>query len=325
VTVVAEKILEVKDLSTWFYTEEGIVKALEKVSFSIGQGEILGIVGETGCGKSVTSRSIMGLIPQPPGKIVEGQVLFQGRDLLTLPDDEMRSVRGCDMAMIFQDPMSSLNPVLKVGFQVEEAIKAHGSVSDTEARSRALEMFRKVNIPDPEKSLGRYPHQFSGGMKQRVMIAMALCCNPKLLIADEPTTALDVSIQAQILSLIKALQRDFGSSIMLISHDLGVIATMAQKVAVMYAGSIIEYGTVNDIFDSPLHPYTKGLIGAIPRLDRDQERLDVIKGSLPNLIHLPEGCKFRERCPMAEPICATARPPRIIDDKGHEVACYAYR
>jgi len=323
--VVAEKILEVKDLSTWFYTEEGIVKALEKVSFSIGQGEILGIVGETGCGKSVTSRSIMGLIPQPPGKIVEGQVLFQGRDLLTLPDDEMRSVRGCDMAMIFQDPMSSLNPVLKVGFQVEEAIKAHGSVSDTEARSRALEMFRKVNIPDPEKSLGRYPHQFSGGMKQRVMIAMALCCNPKLLIADEPTTALDVSIQAQILSLIKALQRDFGSSIMLISHDLGVIATMAQKVAVMYAGSIIEYGTVNDIFDSPLHPYTKGLIGAIPRLDRDQERLDVIKGSLPNLIHLPEGCKFRERCPMAEPICATARPPRIIDDKGHEVACYAYR
>ncbi|MEA3285014.1 MAG: ABC transporter ATP-binding protein [Synergistota bacterium] len=323
--MVAEKILEVKDLSTWFYTEEGIVKALEKVSFSIGQGEILGIVGETGCGKSVTSRSIMGLIPQPPGKIVEGQVLFQGRDLLTLPDDEMRSVRGCDMAMIFQDPMSSLNPVLKVGFQVEEAIKAHGSVSDTEARSRALEMFRKVNIPDPEKSLGRYPHQFSGGMKQRVMIAMALCCNPKLLIADEPTTALDVSIQAQILSLIKALQRDFGSSIMLISHDLGVIATMAQKVAVMYAGSIIEYGTVNDIFDSPLHPYTKGLIGAIPRLDRDQERLDVIKGSLPNLIHLPEGCKFRERCPMAEPICATARPPRIIDDKGHEVACYAYR
>nr|WP_040382478.1 ABC transporter ATP-binding protein [Dethiosulfovibrio peptidovorans] len=321
----AEKILEVKDLSTWFYTEEGIVKALEKVSFSIGQGEILGIVGETGCGKSVTSRSIMGLIPQPPGKIVEGQVLFQGRDLLTLPDDEMRSVRGCDMAMIFQDPMSSLNPVLKVGFQVEEAIKAHGSVSDAKARSRALEMFHKVNIPDPEKSLERYPHQFSGGMKQRVMIAMALCCNPKLLIADEPTTALDVSIQAQILSLIKDLQRDFGSSIMLISHDLGVIATMAQMVAVMYAGSIIEYGTVHDIFDSPLHPYTKGLIGAIPRLDRDQERLDVIKGSLPNLIHLPEGCKFRERCPMAEPICATARPPRIIDDNGHEVACYAYR
>ncbi|MDD4836072.1 MAG: ABC transporter ATP-binding protein [Dethiosulfovibrio sp.] len=320
-----KKILEVKDLSTWFYTEEGIVKALEDVSFSIEQGEILGIVGETGCGKSVTSRTIMGLIPQPPGKIVGGEVLFEGRDLLKLGDEDMRSIRGKDMAMIFQDPMSSLNPVLKVGFQVMEAIKAHGNVSDREARKRALDMFEKVNIPDPEKSLNRYPHQFSGGMKQRVMIAMALSCNPRLLIADEPTTALDVSIQAQILSLIKGLQRDFGSSIMLISHDLGVIATMAQKVAVMYAGSIIEYGSVKDIFESPSHPYTKGLLGAIPRLDRDQESLDVIKGALPDLINLPEGCKFRERCPVAEPLCATARPPRLKVKEGHEVACYAYR
>lgn len=320
-----KKILEVKDLSTWFYTEEGIVKALEDVSFSIEQGEILGIVGETGCGKSVTSRTIMGLIPQPPGRIVGGEVLFEGRDLLKLGDEDMRSIRGKDMAMIFQDPMSSLNPVLKVGFQVMEAIKAHGNVSDREARKRALEMFEKVNIPDPEKSLNRYPHQFSGGMKQRVMIAMALSCNPRLLIADEPTTALDVSIQAQILSLIKGLQRDFGSSIMLISHDLGVIATMAQKVAVMYAGSIIEYGAVRDIFESPSHPYTKGLLGAIPRLDRDQESLDVIKGALPDLINLPEGCKFRERCPVAEPLCATARPPRLKVKEGHEVACYAYR
>lgn len=320
-----KKILEVKDLSTWFYTEEGIVKALEDVSFSIEQGEILGIVGETGCGKSVTSRTIMGLIPQPPGKIVGGEVLFEGRDLLKLGDEDMRSIRGKDMAMIFQDPMSSLNPVLKVGFQVMEAIKAHGNVSDREARKRALDMFEKVNIPDPEKSLNRYPHQFSGGMKQRVMIAMALSCNPRLLIADEPTTALDVSIQAQILSLIKGLQRDFGSSIMLISHDLGVIATMAQKVAVMYAGSIIEYGSVKDIFESPSHPYTKGLLGAIPRLDRDQESLDVIKGALPDLINLPEGCKFRERCPVAEPLCATAEPPRLKVKEGHEVACYAYR
>ena len=320
-----KKILEVKDLSTWFYTEEGIVKALEDVSFSIEQGEILGIVGETGCGKSVTSRTIMGLIPQPPGKIVGGEVLFEGRDLLKLGDEDMRSIRGKDMAMIFQDPMSSLNPVLKVGFQVMEAIKAHGNVSDREARKRALDMFEKVNIPDPEKSLNRYPHQFSGGMKQRVMIAMALSCNPRLLIADEPTTALDVSIQAQILSLIKGLQRDFGSSIMLISHDLGVIATMAQKVAVMYAGRIIEYGSVKDIFESPSHPYTKGLLGAIPRLDRDQESLDVIKGALPDLINLPEGCKFRERCPVAEPLCATARPPRLKVKEGHEVACYAYR
>lgn len=320
-----KKILEVKDLSTWFYTEEGIVKALEDVSFSVEEGEILGIVGETGCGKSVTSRTIMGLIPQPPGKIVGGEVLFEGRDLLKLGDEDMRSIRGKDMAMIFQDPMSSLNPVLKVGFQVMEAIKAHGDVSDREARKRALEMFEKVNIPDPEKSLNRYPHQFSGGMKQRVMIAMALSCNPRLLIADEPTTALDVSIQAQILSLIKGLQRDFGSSIMLISHDLGVIATMAQKVAVMYAGSIIEYGSVKDIFESPSHPYTKGLLGAIPRLDRDQESLDVIKGALPDLINLPEGCKFRERCPVAESICATTRPPRLSVKEGHEVACYAYR
>ena len=320
-----KKILEVKDLSTWFYTEEGIVKALEDVSFSIEQGEILGIVGETGCGKSVTSRTIMGLIPQPPGKIVGGEVLFEGRDLLKLGDEDMRSIRGKDMAMIFQDPMSSLNPVLKVGFQVMEAIKGDGNVSDREARKRALDMFEKVNIPDPEKSLNRYPHQFSGGMKQRVMIAMALSCNPRLLIADEPTTALDVSIQAQILSLIKGLQRDFGSSIMLISHDLGVIATMAQKVAVMYAGSIIEYGSVKDIFESPSHPYTKGLLGAIPRLDRDQESLDVIKGALPDLINLPEGCKFRERCPVAEPLCATARPPRLKVKEGHEVACYAYR
>lgn len=320
-----KKLLEVKNLSTWFYTEEGIVKALEDVSFSIDQGEILGIVGETGCGKSVTSRSIMRLVPQPPGKIVGGEVLFDGRDVLSLDDDDMRAIRGREMAMIFQDPMSSLNPVLKVGFQVMEAIKAHGSASDREARARALEMFEKVNIPDPEKSLDRYPHQFSGGMKQRVMIAMALSCNPRLLIADEPTTALDVSIQAQILSLIKGLQRDFGSSIMLISHDLGVIATVAQKVAVMYAGSIIEYGSVQEIFDNPLHPYTKGLLGAIPRLDQDQERLEVIKGSLPNLMNLPAGCKFRERCPEARPDCAKDRPPRFSVKEGHEVACYAYR
>ncbi len=320
-----KKLLEVKNLSTWFYTEEGIVKALEDVSFSIDQGEILGIVGETGCGKSVTSRSIMRLVPQPPGKIVGGEVLFDGRDVLSLDDDDMRAIRGREMAMIFQDPMSSLNPVLKVGFQVMEAIKAHGSASDREARARALEMFEKVNIPDPEKSLDRYPHQFSGGMKQRVMIAMALSCNPRLLIADEPTTALDVSIQAQILSLIKGLQRDFGSSIMLISHDLGVIATVAQKVAVMYAGSIIEYGSVQEIFDNPLHPYTKGLLGAIPRLDQDQERLEVIKGSLPDLMNLPAGCKFRERCPEARPDCAKDRPPRFSVKEGHEVACYAYR
>ena len=319
----SDKILEVKDLSTWFYTEKGVAKALEKVSFSINQGEILGIVGETGCGKSVTSRSIMRLIPQPPGKIVEGSVVFQGRDLLSLTEDDMRSVRGKDIAMIFQDPMNSLNPVLKVGFQVMEAIGAHKNLSNGEARKRTLEMFEKVNIPDPYRAINRYPHQLSGGMKQRIMIAMALICNPQLLIADEPTTALDVSIQAQILSLIKELQRDFGSSILLISHDLGIIATMAQKVAVMYAGSIVEFGSVEDIFNRPAHPYTKGLFGAIPRLDRDQKFLDVIKGTLPDLLNLPIGCKFMDRCPIAEPICATSRPPRVNISKEHEVACYA--
>ncbi|MFP4481614.1 MAG: ABC transporter ATP-binding protein [Thermovirgaceae bacterium] len=322
----AEKdiILDVRDLSTWFYTEEGIVKALDGVSFSLKKGELLGIVGETGCGKSVTASSIMRLIPQPPGKIAGGQVWFEDRDLVRLKEQEMLKIRGSEIAMIFQDPMSYLNPVLSVGFQVMEAVMAHGGTSEEQARDRGVEMFRKVNLPDPEKSLGRYPHQFSGGMKQRVMIAMALANNPKLLIADEPTTALDVSIQAQILSLIKQMQEEFGSSVIIISHDLGVIATMAEKVAVMYAGGIVEYGTVEDIFDKPLHPYTRGLIGAIPRLDRDQEYLEIIPGNLPNLLDLPDGCKFRERCPIARDICAEVRPPVIEVEEGHEVACHAY-
>jgi oligopeptide/dipeptide ABC transporter ATP-binding protein len=322
----AEKdtILDVRDLSTWFYTEEGIVKAIESVSFSLKRGELLGIVGETGCGKSVTASSIMRLIPQPPGKIVGGEVRLEDRDLLRLGEHEMLRIRGSEIAMIFQDPTSYLNPVLTVGFQVMEAVMAHGGVSQQQAKDRAVEMFWKVNLPDPEKSLGRYPHQFSGGMKQRVMIAMALANNPKLLIADEPTTALDVSIQAQILSLIKEMQEEVGSSVIIISHDLGVIATMAEKVAVMYAGGIVEYGMVADIFDKPLHPYTRGLIGAIPRLDRDQEYLEIIPGNLPNLLDLPAGCKFRERCPIAMDVCAEVRPPVIEVEEGHEVACHAY-
>lgn len=319
-----DTVLDVRNLSTWFYTEEGIVKALEGVSFSLKRGEILGIVGETGCGKSVTAASIMRLIPQPPGKIVEGQVMLEGRDLVSLKEHEMLKIRGYEISMIFQDPMSYLNPVLSVGFQVMESVMAHGSVAEDQARERAIEMFRKVNLPDPEKSLGRYPHQFSGGMKQRVMIAMALANNPKLLIADEPTTALDVSIQAQILSLIKDLQEEFGSSVIIISHDLGVIATMAEKVAVMYAGGIVEYGAAEQIFNNPLHPYTKGLIGAIPRLDKDQEFLEIIPGNLPNLLNLPEGCKFRERCTIAMDVCAAVRPPSIESEEGHEVACHAY-
>ncbi|BDF79662.1 ABC transporter ATP-binding protein [Pyramidobacter piscolens] len=319
-------LLRVENLNAWFYTEEGIVKALENVSFSVGRGEILGLVGETGCGKSVTSSCIMRLIPSPPGKIIGGKILFEGEDLAQATPERMRQIRGKDIAMIFQDPMSSLNPVFTVGRQVEEAIRVHNpGMSAAQIHERAAEMFKKVNIPDPERSMKRYPHQFSGGMKQRVMIAMALSCNPRMLIADEPTTALDVSIQAQILSLIKDLQKDFGSSIMLISHDLGVIATMAQKVAVMYAGSIIEYGSVRQIFEHPLHPYTQGLLGAIPRLDQAQEYLEVIPGALPNLLHLPEGCKFRARCSRATERCARERPTAVEAEEGHEVACYEYR
>ena len=319
-------LLRVENLNAWFYTEEGIVKALENVSFSVGRGEILGLVGETGCGKSVTSSCIMRLIPSPPGKIIGGKILFEGEDLAQATPERMRQIRGKDIAMIFQDPMSSLNPVFTVGRQVEEAIRVHNpGMSAAQIHERAAEMFKKVNIPDPERSMKRYPHQFSGGMKQRVMIAMALSCNPRMLIADEPTTALDVSIQAQILSRIKELQKDFGSSIMLISHDLGVIATMAQKVAVMYAGSIIEYGSVRQIFEHPLHPYTQGLLGAIPRLDQAQEYLEVIPGALPNLLHLPEGCKFRARCSRATERCARERPTAVEAEAGPEVACYEYR
>ncbi|WP_024821550.1 ABC transporter ATP-binding protein [Aminobacterium mobile] len=320
-----DELLRVEDLTTWFYTEGGIVKALENVSFSIKKGEILGLVGETGCGKSVTSSCIMRLIPSPPGKIMGGRILFGGKDLLQLSSGEMRKIRGKDISMIFQDPMSCLNPVYRVGYQVQEAIQVHHKeMSLTKVIEKVKSLFGEVNIPDPDTAIERYPHQFSGGMKQRVMISMALSSHPKLLIADEPTTALDVSIQAQILSLIKKLQREYGTSILLISHDLGVIASMAQKVAVMYAGSIIEYGAVNDIFNNPLHPYTKGLLGAIPRLDRDQEWLQVIKGTLPNLMHLPEGCKFQARCECARLECSESRPSRVEVEKGHEVACYVY-
>ena len=319
-----KELLRVEDLTTHFYTEEGIVKALDGVSFSIEEGEIMGLVGETGCGKSVTATSIMRLIPSPPGRIVSGRVFFEGRNLLELSEAEMRSVRGKEIAMIFQDPMSSLNPVLKVGFQVLEAIITHSRVTVEEGMRRVKEIFGRVNIPDVDESVSKYPHQFSGGMRQRVMIAMALSMQPKLLIADEPTTALDVSIQAQILSLIKRLQREFSTSVLLISHDLGVIATMAQKVGVMYAGSIIEYGSVKEIFNNPLHPYTKGLLNAIPRLDSEKEWLEVIPGSVPNLLYPPPGCRFHPRCPVAKDVCMQEKPRLIEVEKGHMVACHEY-
>ena len=317
-------ILSVNNLTVHFHTEAGVVRALEDVSFKIKEGEILGLVGETGCGQSVTAMSVMGLVPVPPGKIIGGTIEFGGRDLLSLDREEMRALRGRDLAMIFQDPMSSLNPVFTAGFQVGEAIMAHnpGIKKDT-LLSRVTGLFRKVNISDPEQSVNKFPHMLSGGMKQRVMIAMGLSCGPKLIIADEPTTALDVSIQAQILSLIRRLQTEEGSSVLLISHDLGVIAAMAQRVAVMYAGSIVECAPVNDLFQSPLHPYTGGLLGAIPRLDRDQERLTVIPGTLPDLINLPKGCKFRERCSEAIPACSSVSPGLREIKPGHEVACHA--
>ncbi len=319
-----KELLRVEDLTTHFYTEEGIVKALDGVSFSIEEGEIMGLVGETGCGKSVTATSIMRLIPSPPGKIVSGRILFEGRNLLELSEAEMRSVRGKEIAMIFQDPMSSLNPVLRVGFQVLEAIITHSRVTVEEGMRRVREIFARVNIPDVDESVSKYPHQFSGGMRQRVMIAMALSMQPKLLIADEPTTALDVSIQAQILSLIKKLQREFSTSVLLISHDLGVIATMAQKVGVMYAGSIIEYGSVKEIFNNPLHPYTKGLLNAIPRLDSEKEWLEVIPGSVPNLLYPPSACRFHPRCSVAKDVCMQEKPRLIEVEEGHMVACHEY-
>ncbi len=317
-------LLEVRDLVTYFYTDEGTVKALDGVSFSIGQGEILGLVGETGCGKSVTATSIMGLIPSPPGKIVQGSILFNNINLLSLSEQQMRHIRGKDIAMIFQDPASSLNPVLRVGFQVAEAIWAHSYTPIRKGILRAAELFGLVNIPDPQATVNRYPHQLSGGMKQRVMIAMALSLNPKLLIADEPTTALDVSIQAQILSLIKRLQRDYGSSVLLISHDLGVISTMAHRVAVMYSGLIVEQGRAEDLFQDPLHPYTKGLLSAIPRVDEDKDELAVIEGTLPNPTDPPPGCRFHPRCSLATDRCKTERPPLKAVKPAHEVACHVY-
>ncbi len=320
----ADELLRVEGLTVYFYTEEGVVKALEDVSFSIAKGEILGLVGETGCGKSVTATSIMRLIPSPPGKIIKGKIIFEGRDLLTCSDEEIREIRGKDIAMIFQDPMTSLDPVYRVGFQVAEPILAHKKATLKEALKRAVELFKLVNIPDAESAINRYPHQFSGGMNQRVMISTALALNPKLLIADEPTTALDVSIQAQILSLIKRLQREFGSSVLIISHDLGVIATMAQKVAVMYAGNIVEYGTVKDIFTNPLHPYTQGLLSSIPRIDEDQQWLTMIEGTLPNLIYPPPGCRFWPRCKKTKQICREKRPEMVEVEPGHRVRCYVY-
>jgi peptide/nickel transport system ATP-binding protein len=289
-------LLDVRDLRVSFRTENGLVRAVDGVSFTLDAGHVLGIVGESGSGKSVSVMSIMQLI-RDPNAIFEGQVLYKGRDLMGLAQREMRSVRGAEIAMIFQDPMTSLNPVYKIGWQIEEQLHAHERLARRAARARAIELLAAVGIPSPERRIDDYPHQFSGGMRQRAMIAIALACNPDLLIADEPTTALDVTIQAQILSLIERLKAEFGSAVILITHDMGVVAKIAETVAVMYAGQIIEQGVVDDVFASPQHPYTWGLLGSIPRLDRPKPgRLPTIRGLPPSLIDLPDGCRFAPRC-----------------------------
>lgn len=315
-------LIEVKNLKTHFKTEDGIVKSVDGVSFEINEGETLGIVGESGCGKSVTSISIMGLVPQPAGKIVEGEILFKGEDLVKKPVDALRKIRGNEISMIFQEPMTSLNPVYNVGDQIAEAVILHQKLSKKDAMNKAVEMLQRVGIPSPEKRVYDYPHQMSGGMRQRVMIAMALSCNPKLLIADEPTTALDVTIQAQILELMKQLRDEYNTAIMLITHDLGVIAEVADRVAVMYAGKIVEYADVKSIFAAPQHPYTIGLLHSIPKLTGGQKRLEPIKGIVPNPLNLPKGCKFSNRCPFVQDQCMEAEPELVEATQGHSVRCW---
>jgi peptide/nickel transport system ATP-binding protein len=310
-----EKILEVKNLRTSFFTDEGEVRAVDDVSFDVYKGKTLGIVGESGCGKSVTSLSIMRLIPHPPGRIVGGQILYKGKDLVKLEIESMRSIRGNDISMIFQEPMTSLNPVFTVGNQIREAVALHQKgLSKSAIRDKAVEMLKLVGIPSPEKRVDDYPHQLSGGMRQRVMIAMALSCNPQILIADEPTTALDVTIQAQILDLLRDLQQKVGLALMLITHDLGVVAEMADEVVVMYAGKVVEQGDVREIFANPKMPYTRGLLNSIPTLSKDptgkvkKKRLETIPGIVPNLLHLPQGCRFQERCSYVVDQCRKAEP-----------------
>jgi oligopeptide/dipeptide ABC transporter ATP-binding protein len=324
-------ILQVKDLVTSFQTEDGWVKAVDGVSFEVHKGKTLGIVGESGCGKSVTSLSIMRLIADPPGKITGGEILYRGKDLLKLSADEMRKVRGKEISMVFQEPMTSLNPVFTVGNQLREAISLHErNLSRSQVQARAVEMLKAVGIPSPEKRIMDYPHQLSGGMRQRVVIAMALSCNPSVLIADEPTTALDVTIQAQILELLKDLQSKFGMALVLITHDLGVVAEMADEVLVMYAGKVVERASVREIFANPKHPYTRGLLNSIPTLNQDptgkvkKDRLETIPGMVPSLSALPQGCRFQDRCTFVKELCR-GKEPELRQahgaQSGHQIRC----
>ncbi len=317
-----DTILRIEDLRTHFFTDEGVVKAVDGVNYELREGETLAVVGESGCGKSVTAMSILRLIPEPPGKIVGGRILFEGKDLTRVSEREMRRIRGNDISMIFQEPMTSLNPVFTVGNQIIEAIVLHQKVSFSEARRRAIEMLEKVGIPDAGTRIDEYPHQLSGGMKQRVMIAMALSCNPKLLIADEPTTALDVTIQAQILDLLRGLQKDFGMSILLITHDLGVVAEMADQVAVMYASKVVETAPVVELFGNPKHPYTDGLFRSLPDISHQKDVLEVIPGVVPSPLEFPPGCKFNNRCDRVEDVCHESEPTLISVASDHACACH---
>jgi peptide/nickel transport system ATP-binding protein len=315
-------LLDVRNLVTEFRSGGNVVRAVDGVSFSLARGETLGIVGESGCGKSVTSLSIMRLLPSPPGRVAAGEILFDGQDVLALPEDAMRRIRGNDIAMIFQEPMTSLNPVHTVGEQIIETIQLHRSMSRAEARARALDMLKLVRISSPETRIDDYPHQLSGGMRQRVMIAMALACDPKILIADEPTTALDVTIQAQILDLMRDLRARTGAAIVLITHDLGVIAELAHRVVVMYAGTIVEEAPVEALFGDPQHPYTLGLLGSIPKLQGEEDRLAAIRGMVPNPYAMPAGCRFSPRCPLADARCRSEMPPLTEIKAGHRSACW---
>ncbi|MEE2700833.1 MAG: ABC transporter ATP-binding protein [Chloroflexota bacterium] len=321
-------LLEVKDLTTYFYTPEGIVKAVDGVSYDVEAGETLGLVGESGCGKSVSALSIMGLIPWPPGRVVDGSITFNGENLRGYDPDEMRNIRGKEIAMVFQEPMTSLNPVLTVGRQLTETMELHLKLDKPAAEARAVDLLNRVGIPDAERRLTQYPHQFSGGMRQRVMIAMALSCDPKLLIADEPTTALDVTIQAQILELMKGLCREFGAALIVITHNLGVVARYADRVNVMYAGKVIERSTATEIYKNPKHPYTLGLLNSVPRLDEPRrQKLDPIEGQPPDLSKLPSGCAFLPRCRFAVDKCVNEYPNLVQSDNTdipHTVACWEH-
>ena len=320
-------LLDVKNLNTKFYTQDGVVNAVNDVSFTLDEGETLAVVGESGSGKSVTMLSVMRLIASPPGRITSGEVVFDGRDLLKIDDDEMRQVRGNRIAMIFQDPMTSLNPVLTINQQISEVLQLHLGMSKTEARQRAIELLERVNIPEAANRVDDYPHQFSGGMRQRVMIAMMLAANPQLLIADEPTTALDVTISAQILDLVKRLKKDAGMAVIWITHDLGVVAGMADRVMVMYAGRVVEEATVGELYGHPLHPYTLGLLKSIPRLDEARkEKLEPIEGTPPDLVNYPVGCPFAPRCKFVVDKCLAERPPLMpTTSTKHSSACWRWQ